>query len=362
MSLQPERRVKPPPTLTQQIRFASVSGGAQIAWGVTGRGDGPTLIRAQHWMTHLEFDLRSPLWVPFIERLGRIFRFIRFDGRGCGLSTGDDVAPSLAASLEELDAVFHAQGRPRVALLGASGGSLASIAYAAAYPERVSHLILLGGYARGALLRTNPPEYEAFFESLCQLIETGWGNNDAGVQGFFTNRTVPDTSTETRLAFNTQQRMCCNGRRAAAIYRSNAMTDVTDLARQVRVPTLILHSDGDAAVPVTQAHELATLIPDSCLEVLRSRNHLPINPDGAFEHFCEAVAAFVATGPDPALTDGERAVARLLGKGFDNRQIAARLQLAEKTVRNRLSVLYAKLGSENRGDAALRCRELFGDR
>lgn len=136
------------PPLSQTIRFVRVASGAQIAWGASGREHGRTLIRVPHWMTHVEHDLRSPLWMPLVERLGRHLRFVRYDERGTGLSTGDTVAPSLESAVEELHAVVSAQGQTKVALLGVSGGAPAAIACAAANPTRTTHLILLGGMAR----------------------------------------------------------------------------------------------------------------------------------------------------------------------------------------------------------------------
>ena len=350
------------PPLSQQIRFVRVASGAQIAWGVSGRDHGPTVVRVPHWMTHLEYDMRSPLWIPLIERLGRHVRLVCYDERGTGLSTGDTVALTLDSAVEELEAVVNAQGQQKVALLGVSGGAPAAIAYAAAHPERVSHLILLGGMARGALLRDPSPQAHAFFDALCRMIETGWGNKDAEVQAFFSNRLLPDLSFDLRAALDLQQRMSCDGARAAAIYRARAAMDVQHAATQVQVPTLILHADGDAAIPATQGRELAQLIPGARFEPLATRNHIPFPPEPAFDHFCSALTQFVEGNRRyPTLTPGERAVARLLGQGLDNRQIAAHLNLAEKTVRNRLSTLYGKLDVDSRAQAILLSRDMTAD-
>jgi len=127
----------------------------------------------------------------------------------------------------------------------------------------------------------------------------------------------------------------------------------------VRVPTLVLHSEGDLAMPLSLGHELAAAIPDARFEALQSRNHIPLVPEPAAERLCQLVTAFVTQAPaPPALTPAERALAALVGQGLDNLQITAHLGLAEKTVRNRLSSLYAKLGVEGRAMAVVKAREL----
>src|SRR5262249_3519246 len=140
-------------SLDQEVRFASVPSRTRIAWARTGHG--PPLVRAAHWMTNVEHDLRSAVWRPFIERLGRDGTLYRHDARGCGLSGKDDGPVTQPGAVEELEAVVQAAKLERFALLGISAGSATAIAYAAAHPERVSQLVLLGGFARG-LLRSNP--------------------------------------------------------------------------------------------------------------------------------------------------------------------------------------------------------------
>lgn len=345
--------------LVHELRFAPLPSGARIAWARSGRTGGPVLLRSAHWMTHVDHDLRSPLWSPLIERLGRSFELLRYDERGCGLSTPDDQPLGLDTSVEELEAVAQAHGAPKLALFGASGGAAAAVAYAARHPERVSHLVLLGGYSRG-LLRTDPsPEALAFHEAQLTLIELGWGRNDPGVQNLFTARFMPDCNAIQAASFNEHQRLTCDGKRAAAIVRARAALDIRPLLPTLRVPTLVLHSEGDLAVPLAAGQTLAASIPGARFELLRSRNHLPLVQEPAFERLCEVLAEFV-THKSAALplTPRERELGGLVGQGLDNAQIAARLGLADKTVRNGLSALYAKLGVEGRAQAVVRTRDL----
>lgn len=130
------------------------------------------------------------------------------------------------------------------------------------------------------------------------------------------------------------------------------------LAPLVRCPTLVLHAEGDAVVPVEQGMALAASIGGARFETLATRNHIPLAGGPAFERFCELVAGFVVAPPAwPALTPRQRELLDLVAQGLDNRQIGARMQVADKTVRNALSSLYAKLGVHGRPQAIVRARE-----
>lgn len=355
------------PSSPQAFRFARLGSGARIAWTDSGPAAAPTLVRVAHWLTNVEYDLRSPIWAPWVQRLSRSFRLVRYDERGCGLS-GTDARPyGLEPWLEELEAVVDAavetSREPRVALLAVSGAAPVAIAYAVRHPHRVSHLVVLGGFLHGALHRCSAPEERGYLEAQWKLVQFGWGRDDPAVREFFSSRFVPDATPEVRAGLNEQQRRSCDGPLAAQIMRARAEVDVRALAPRVAAPTLVLHCEGDRAVPVTLGHEIAGVIPGARFESLPSANHVPLGHEPAFARFCEAVASFV-TGAGAGsndrlrLTPRERELARLVAQGLDNAQIAAHLGVADKTVRNGLSVLYAKLGVDSRARAVARSRDL----
>lgn len=356
MTAPPTRASAP---LRQDMRFARLASGARLAWARSGRG--PPLLRAGHWMTHVEYDCESAIFRPWIERLGREVSLIRYDERGCGLSGADDVALGLEAAVEELEVVVAASGEDKVALLGMSGGAAPSIAFAARHPEQVSRLVLLGSYSHGLFHRNPTPQQRAYIEAQAQLMELGWGVANSPVQQFITASMLPDGTPEQRAALNEQQRRASSGPRAAAFLRSRLALDVRAEIAQVRCPTLVLHAEGDCAVAVECGREVAAAIPGARFETLPTRNHVPLAGEVAFERFCEAVAGFV--GPTlaeggPAFTPRERTLMALVARGCDNLQIAAELGLAEKTVRNALSALYTRLEVEGRSHAVVRAREL----
>ena len=347
------------PIISDDLRFTHVASGARIAWARTGRG--PTLVRVAHWMTNVEHDPRSPIWGPWLAQMGRSLQVIRYDERGCGSSGVDDVALGIDTALEELAAVIDATNEPRVALLGQSGAAAPAIAYAVKYPERVSHLVLLGGYLCGQLVASPNSQAAEFLEAKIRLTELGWGRADPAVQQLFTASFIPDASREMASAFNEQQRLSCDGARAARIMRARALLDVAPIAPQVRCPTLVLHASGDLVVAVERGRELAAAIPGARFEMLASNNHVPIPGNAAFDRFCEAITAFVAPPVSTSasalkLTPREHDLAEAVALGLDNLQIAARLGVADKTARNALSALYAKLDVEGRPQAIVLLR------
>ncbi|MDQ3215671.1 MAG: alpha/beta hydrolase, partial [Pseudomonadota bacterium] len=144
------------PNFTQQIRFCTGHDGVRIAYATSGRG--PPLVKAANWMSHLEFDVSSPVWSHWLDELSRQNTLIRYDERGCGLSDREIDDLSFDAWLHDLETVVDSAQVERFSLLGLSQGAPLAVAYAVKYPHRVSNLILHGGYARGRLKRDPTPQ------------------------------------------------------------------------------------------------------------------------------------------------------------------------------------------------------------
>jgi pimeloyl-ACP methyl ester carboxylesterase len=140
----------------QQIRFCTAPDGVRVAYAV--HGHGPPIVRAATWLTHLEFDWASPVWRHWLEGLTAGHTLVRYDERGCGLSDREVGHLSVDTWVADLETVVDAVGIDRFALLGISQAAAITLAYATRHPERVSHLILYGGYARGRKLRGQRPQ------------------------------------------------------------------------------------------------------------------------------------------------------------------------------------------------------------
>ena len=342
----------------QTIRFATAADRVRIAFAQSGHGD--PLVRAAHWMTHLEWEPQTPVWGPWLRALSRRNRLLRYDTRGTGLSDRDPPSMSLDAQLSDLESVVDAAGLQQFALLGMSWGGAIAIRYAARHPERVSRLLLFDAFARGPLARGSGSVPQAAFEAMCTLVETGWGQDNPAFRQMFTTQFWPRATLEHWQAFNELQRRSCTPEFAVRLIRMTAAVDVSADLAQVRCPTLVLHCRGDQRAPFEEGRLVAAGIPGARFEPLSSDNHVPLYGEPAFETALSLVDGFLAraasAGTFDTLSAREREVVELLARGLDNAQIAAHLELAEKTVRNRISALFAKLGAENRGQAIVRAR------
>jgi pimeloyl-ACP methyl ester carboxylesterase/DNA-binding CsgD family transcriptional regulator len=345
---------------SQQIRFCTAPDGVRLAYATVGKG--PPLVRAAHWMTHLEFDWESPVWRPWLTELARYNTLVRYDQRGCGLSDREVADISFAAWLSDLEAVVDAAGLARFVLLGASQSASLAIAYAAKHPQRVSHLVIYGGFARGRLKRGSRADAE---EADIQrgLIRLGWGREDPAFRQFFTTQFLPDGTTEQIGWFNEIQRHSATPETAVRIFDQVNDIDVTGLAPAVRVPTLVLHARVDKRAPFDEGRLIASLVPGARFVPLETRNHVLVEQDPAWPRFLAEIRAFlgigepVAAAPFPDLTGREREVLELLARGLANDEIAERLGITSKTVRNQVSALFDKLGVSSRAQAIVKARE-----
>ena len=348
---------------TQRIRYVQAGDGVRLAWAEAGAG--MVLVKAANWMTHLEYDLESPVWRDWIQFFSENFRFVRHDERGCGMTDWRVHDLSSERWLDDLETVVDAAApADPFVLLGISQGAAVCIAYAVKYPERVSHLILYGGYARGAYHRDDPDK-ETMYRAMIELVRLGWGSDNPTFRQVFTSRFVPGASDEQLDWFNELCRKTTNGEVAAKILEVRATVDIMPLLEKVRTPTLILHSREDDVVPLNEGRILAAGIPGAEFVELDSKNHVLLAHEPAWERFCAEVLDFVglrgaARREDPAfanLTAREREVLALIAEGFGNAQIASRLAISEKTVRNHVSHLFDKLGVWTRAQAIVFARE-----
>lgn len=345
-----------------QVRFCTANDGVRLAYAIS--GNGPPLVRAPHWFTHLEHDWSNPAIRPWVEDLSRRYAFLRFDQRGTGLSDRDVPEISPEAHVRDLECVVDAAGYERFALLGASQGAAFAVAYAARHPERVSHLIIYGGFVRGWARRGASPEIMEGREMHVKLIEFGWGGDDPSFRQVFTSQFMPDAGLDVIHAFNDLMPLSASAKVAATIFRTNGAIDVQAEARRVKCPTLVIHGRGDLRIPFEEGRLIAGLIPDSRFVSLQTRNHLMPQDDPAWRELLEAVAAFYpparatpAGSGFPTLTAREREVLELIAQGLDNAQIAARLEVSEKTVRNNITHIFDKIQVENRSQAIVMARE-----
>lgn len=356
----------------QNIRFCRSSDGTRIAYATIGN-DSP-LVKAANYITHLEHDWQSPVWHHWLTELSKQHTLIRYDERGCGLSDRDVTQFSVDTWVQDLEAVVNAMGLERFPLLGISQGASISVAYAVKHPDKVTRLILYGGYARGRFKRDLNAKQHQEAETLIDVIRVGWGQENPAFRQLFTTQLMPDGSQEQMQWLNELARISAAPETAAIMERAFYHIDVTHLAKQVNVPTLVLHARDDACIPFEEGVHLATLIPDARFVPLDSRNHILLENEPAWEHFVEEVHTFLEThSSQPTfrqetpgfdeLTPRERQVLELVAQGLSNSEIAEQLHITAKTVRNYTTRIYSKLSVERRAQAIVMAREAgFGQK
>jgi pimeloyl-ACP methyl ester carboxylesterase len=327
----------------QRLSETRLSDGTRVAYAAVGRG--PVLLHAPGWLTHLQHGWTIPQERAFYERLARGRTLVRYDRPGCGLSERDGPAPSLELEADVVEAVADAVGAERVELFGASLGAAAAVAWAARRPERVSRLVLYGGWVRGSEVAR--PDVR---EHVLGLVETHWGLGSDVLAEIF----APGADAATRTAFTAYQRAAAEPATVRALLELAHDLDLTDLLPRVTAPTLVVHREHDRGAPYAQAEELAAGIAGARLARLPGRDHLPYIGDA--DALADTVRKFLGLGVSRSaggvLTPRQREVAALLAQGLSNREIADRLVITERSAESHVERIRTRLGFRSRAQVA----------
>jgi class 3 adenylate cyclase/pimeloyl-ACP methyl ester carboxylesterase len=242
--------VQPPPT--QYVERDGIS----IAYQVV--GDGPVdMLVAPGFISHLDLQWTHPRYTRFLARLASFTRLIMYDKPGTGLSDPIPHLPTLEERGADIEAVLDAVGSERAVLFGISEGGPSSVVLAATRPERIASLILYGTFA--VLPSLAPEEYspdviqrhEATLHALRETFKH-WGDG-ARLSKVF----VPSANELERRAYGVFMRAAASPRMAKALIETNEQIDVRDVLPSVHMPALVLHVDGDRAMPVEGGKLLA---------------------------------------------------------------------------------------------------------
>ena len=348
--------------LRQRVQFATASDGTRLGWAES--GSGPVIVKAANWLSHLEYEWESAVWKHWIQFFSEHTRLVRYDERGCGLTEWNPRDLTEERWLADLETVIDA-ARPEgpITLLGISQGAIACVLYAVRHPERVARMILYGAYARGRFRRGVTP-VEREYRAIIEIIRIGWGRDNPAFRQVFTSRFFPEATPEQVQWFNELCLKTATADIAAALFEARAVVDVSALLEQVRTPTLVLHARGDEVVSIEEGRLLAARIPHAEFVELDSRNHILLEQEPAWTRFQEAVQDFTGAGApagEPSvfasLSSRERQVLTLIADGLSNTDIAERLAISEKTVRNHTSNVFDKLGVWSRAQAIVFARD-----
>ena len=275
----------------QKISFCRAADQVNIAFASV--GSGPTLVKTANWLTHLEYDWESPVWSPLLQRLADKNRLIRYDSRGNGLSDRKVSDISLDGFVRDLDAVMAAVKPGRFAMLGISQGAAIAIDYAAKHPDKVTKLILHGGYALGRNRRGSTEEMEKA-RTFLAMMQHGWGDEHSAFMRAFVSVFIPDGSAEQIKWLADLQRNTTTADNATRIRNACDDIDVAVSLSKIRAPTLVLHCRHDNVVPLEQGRFLAASIPNARFVTLESDNHILLAGEPAWAKYIEEIEAFLA--------------------------------------------------------------------
>lgn len=353
----------------QEIRFCSAFDNTRLAYAKVGQG--PALMKVGNWMSHLEYDWNSPVWQPWLEGWSRFHTFYRYDPRGCGLSDWNVSDFSFEALVSDLETVVNAAGLEQFDLFAMSQGGCVSIAYTAKHPERVRRLIIYGGYLQGSLSGNPTPEVLEEAEVRLKLLKLSWGSERPEYRQVFTMSLIPEGTPEQFAWFNNLQFVSTSPGNAMEVQRSFNLVDVREQAQVLNVPTMVIQSKHDSAVPFESGRQTAAHIPNARFVVLDSKNHVLMRSEPAWNYFWDEYYRFLGvSSKSPTakvsaedkvwseLSARERDVLRLLAQGYNNQEISQHLVLSEKTIRNYVSNIYEKLQINGRGEAIVLARRV----
>ncbi|NKB48028.1 MAG: alpha/beta fold hydrolase [Alphaproteobacteria bacterium] len=282
------------PDTRPTIRYCTTADDVQLAYAFA--GEGPPLLKVANWLNHLEFDWASPMWAPLFHEFTRHRQLLRYDSRGVGLSDWDVGDFAFDLLVEDMEAVIDASGVEKFALLGISQGAAIAIDYAARNPDRVSHLILWGGFARGRRKRGNQDDY-AESEAFITLMRQGWGKETSPFRQMFASLYLPDANDEQIKWWTDMQRTATSPENAVHLRETIDDLDVTEQLSKVQTPTLIVHSEREAVAPLSEARFMAARIPNAKFVALDSANHLVLHQEPSWQRAVSEIEAFLSSAP-----------------------------------------------------------------
>jgi pimeloyl-ACP methyl ester carboxylesterase len=274
----------------QTVTFCRTTDGINLA--VASAGTGPTIVRAAHWTSNIEYDWQNPITGPLLQRLVRNFFLVRYDGRGTGLSDREVSTVSPQTMVHDLETVVDALSLERFALLGISGGAATSIAYTVRHPHRVSKLVLHGGYALGRNKRRSPQQFNEA-KAFLTMVQSGWGDESSAFTRAFYSFWLPTASPEQLKSFIRYQTGSLNVEFGPKLRTAVDNIDVLELLPRVAVPTVVFHSVRDALVPFDEGRRLAATIPNAKFVALESDNHALLPDEPAWVNYIEEMESFL---------------------------------------------------------------------
>jgi pimeloyl-ACP methyl ester carboxylesterase/DNA-binding CsgD family transcriptional regulator len=351
--------------LDQRIAFARSKDKTTIAYALS--GEGPPLVRAGTWLTHVHHDWESPIIGHWLRFMSERHTLVRYDPRGCGLSAADVGTFTFEDWVADLEAVVDRLELQSFPLFGMSQGGAVAAEYAIRHPERVTHLTLYAPLVTGWRGRTNAISQQ--WQLMEQLVVTGWGEDNMAFPSMFAHLFLPQSPPETRQWYAELQRKMATKEVAARFMSVLAELSMFRRLKQVRVPTLVIQIARDQVVEPRSAPGIAGEIPGSEFVSIDSSNHILLEDEPGWQEFKSIFARHVPGAAVPARRDAaararieqlskrEQKILGEIAKGLSNREIASGLFISAKTVRNHITSIFDKLGVSSRAQAIVMAKE-----
>ena len=276
---------------SQQIRFCTTRDQVRLAW--TMNGDGPPVVKAPNWIGHLDLDWRNPGLAPIITAVSERFRLVRFDARGNGLSDWDLDSITFDDFVDDLESVFDTVPVQRAPIVAISQGCAVAAAFAARHPERVSAIVMIGGFPLGRANRGSKKDTE-LAGAFRAMMTAGWDDDYPSLRDLLAQLLIPGASEEERRGYAEDMLEMISPENLG---RFRDVVDHLDVTRQlgaVQAPCLVLHARGDRMQPIEQSRQLAAGLPNARFIAYDSDNHMMPDNDPAWPLLEREVRSFLA--------------------------------------------------------------------
>ncbi len=357
-----------PAVMDQRIAFVRSKDNTNIAYALS--GEGPPLVRAGTWLTHVHHDAESPIWAHWLRFLSARNTLVRYDPRGCGLSQTDVAGIGFDDWVDDLEAVVDRLGLGAFPLLGMSQGAAVAAEYAIRHPQRVSQLVLYAPLVTG--WRGRSGEISRRWQSMEQLVLSGWGEANMAFPAMFAHLFLPESPAEAKAWYAELQRKSASKEVASRFMRVLGELHLFSRLKQIAVPTLVIQIAREQAIDPQTVVGIAGEIAGSEFVSIDSSNHILLEHEPGWRQFMDAFSRHVPGAATPAprggagaasparlsrLSKRERQILGEIARGSNNRQIAQALFISEKTVRNHVTSIFDKLGVTSRAQAIVLSRE-----
>jgi pimeloyl-ACP methyl ester carboxylesterase/class 3 adenylate cyclase len=291
--------------MSPETRYAK-NGDVYIAYQVTGGGP-DTLVYAPGTVSHLDLDWEFPLRAELFRRLSSMFRLVRFDKRGTGLSDRPTAMATLEQRADDIRAVMDAAGIDAAYIFGMSEGASMAALFAATHPQRTRALLIWGGMARFVATADHPwglsrDEADRLIQDVQDHWPSEWYIRGPGVG---LGPGADDALVQLCVRYG---RAAASPSAAAAYERMNAEIDIRPILGAIKVPTLVMNRTGDPVAACDGARDMASRIPGARFVEFPGDTHalMTIAPERVFAE----IEAFV-TGARPIEVD-DRVLATIL--------------------------------------------------